>query len=114
MLLVFLNSHLALSHTNGLAVYAASTHGVARLLYSTSSHSHTSTLVAQRGARRARGADEASTYQHFGNVSKAVIAGVTATVEEIKLKASMELDDEDDEEEETALVKVLGMALSRE
>lgn len=108
---------MALSHTNGLAVYAASTHGIARLLYSTSSHSHTSALVAQRGARRARGADEASTYQHFGNVSKAVIAGVTATVEEIKAKASMQLDDDDeeeDEEEETALVKVLGMALSRE
>ncbi|CAO1613831.1 unnamed protein product [Parajaminaea phylloscopi] len=107
-LLVFLNAHLALSHSNGVAVYACSSGGVGRLIYSTASHSR---LSGYQDGREGEALHDASTYQHFALVGKALVQGVKRILAEVE-RSDVLNDGADESEEETALVKVLSMALN--
>lgn len=109
--LVFLNAHLALSHSNGVAVYACSTGGLAKLIYSTASHSHNAKYTERESSQALQ---DASTYQHFALLGKAVVQGIKATLSEMEAADKIKENARPPEEEETALVKVLSMALNRE
>lgn len=116
VLLIFLNSHLALAYGNGVAVYVCSTQGRAKLIYSTASHSSLNGRQAKGKDRSRDGGDsgtDASTYQHFGNLNRAVLKGVQDMVDEMGDDLD-EDEQEEDEEPETALVKAFSMALNRE
>lgn len=126
VILVFLSSHLALSHSNGVAFYVCSTQGRGDLIYSTASHSYR----AERGDdddddEEADSHNDASTYQHFGQMNRAVVRGVKRMIARLQADAKRESEqtngaskedgiEEEEEEEETAIVKVLSMALNRE
>lgn len=98
-------------------------------MYSTASHSRLA--QSSRGQQEddddddddgAAPYNEASTYQHFGQMNRAVIRGVKrmiASMEQEEAVATTNGDaskesGHDDDEEETAIVKVLSMALNRE
>lgn len=141
--LIFLNSHLALSHSNGVAVYACATRGRARLLYSTAAHSRRSHVDAASDSEEEDSDDEqnggessnsplrdASTYQHFALLGRAVVRGIRRMVKEMQREEEHlarekrqrsaagengrdeDLEGEDEDEEETSLTKVLSMSLS--
>lgn len=98
-----------------MAFYVCSTKGKGELVYSTSSHSSHKRL---REEGNEDGHNDASTYQHFGQMNRAVVKGVRRFV--AGMEAGVENgnsdahEEEEEEEEETAIVKVLSMALNRE
>ncbi|CAO1616884.1 unnamed protein product [Sympodiomycopsis kandeliae] len=113
IILLFLNSHLALSHSNGVAVYLCSTRKRGKLVYSTAAHSLKGAGKATNGHDDVH--NDASTYQYFGQLSRAVIKGIQDLVDEMASdddQSDQNGQEQDEEEEETAIVKVLSMALN--
>lgn len=112
-LLVLINAHLALAPSNGVAIYTCTIAGTARLLFSTASHSQASQRAKAPQDTESLRSENASTYQHFAILAKAVRKGVQEVVAQLQdtLNDDATVDEADSE---TAIVKALGMALSRE
>lgn len=112
-LLVFINAHLALAPSNGVAIYTCTIAGTARLLFSTASHVQASQRAKEPQDTESLRSENASTYQHFAILAKAVRRGVQEVVAQLQ-DTSRDDTTVDEADSETAIVKALGMALSRE